>query len=84
MKNKILISLIVPDLDEEYYVYIPINKKIGNVINLLSKAVNELNDGIFCISSKNSLYDRITGEKYSVDKLVRETNIRNSSSIVLM
>ena len=42
MKNKVLVELIVPQIDEKYNVYIPINKKIGNVIVLLNKAISEL------------------------------------------
>ena len=32
MKNKVLIELIVPEIDEKYNLYIPINKRIGNII----------------------------------------------------
>ncbi len=84
MKNKILIELIVPEIDKRYNIYIPINKKIGNVIVLLNKAVKELSDGIYDGTTKTSLYDRITGEKFSINSLVRETNIRNGSKLILI
>ena len=29
MKNKVLVKLIVPDIDETYDIFLPINKKIG-------------------------------------------------------
>ena len=32
MKNKVLVELIVPELEEKYDVYIPVNKKIGNSV----------------------------------------------------
>ena len=47
MKNKVLVDLIVPEIDEEYSVYLPINKKIGNIIILLNKAIYELTNGDF-------------------------------------
>ena len=84
MKNKILIELIVPEVDEKYNIYIPINKKIGNIIILLNKSVNELTNGIYDGTDKSCLYDRVTGEKYSMNSLVRETNIRNGSSLILI
>ena len=84
MKNKVLVSLIVPDVDEVYDVYIPINKKIGNVIVLLNKSIKELTNGVYEGTEKTALYDRKTGDKYQINMLVRETNIRHGSKIVLM
>lgn len=84
MKNKILIELIVPEIDEKYNIYIPINKKVGNVIILLNKAVKELNNGTFDTTNKTCLYDRKTGEKYPINSLIRETNIRNGTSLILI
>lgn len=84
MKNKILIELIVPEIDMKYNLYIPINKKVGNVIVLLNKAVRELSDGLYEGNDKTSLYDRKTGEKYSINSLIRQTNVRNGSSLILI
>lgn len=84
MKNKVLIQLIVPDIDKRYDVYIPISKKIGNIIVLLNKAVADLNNGLYQGSNATSLYNRNTGVKYAIDDLVKNTDIRNGTSLVLM
>lgn len=84
MKNKILIELIVPEIDEKYNLYIPINKKVGNVVVLLIKAVKELTSGSFNGTDKTCLYDKNTGDKYPINSLIRETNIRNGSSLILI
>lgn len=84
MKNKILIELIVPDITETYNIYIPINRKIGNLIELLNKSISELTDNNYIGSEKTNLYNRITGEKYHFNSLIRETDIRNGSSLILM
>lgn len=84
MKNKVLIELIVPDISEIYNVYIPINKKIGNIIELLNKAIGEISENNYVGSNKTSLYNRKTGNKYSVNVLVRETDIRNGTSLILL
>lgn len=83
MKNKVLINLIVPEIDKNYSIYIPVNKKIGNVVNLLSKAVNDLSEGEFPVSNSNLLYNA-NGKKYDVNSLVIKTDIRNSSTLVLI
>lgn len=84
MDNKVLVELIVPVLEESYDVYIPVNKKIGNVIILLSKVVSELSLGYFQVNEKNSLFDGDTGDMYPIDVLVRDTDIRNGSKVILM
>ena len=37
MKNKVLVELYVPTIDEIYNLYLPVNRKIGNIIALLNK-----------------------------------------------
>ena len=84
MKNKVLIELIVPEIDEKYDLYIPINKKVGNIIVLLNKVLKDMTNGVYIASNANSIYNSITGEKYHMDVLVRETNIRNGSILVIL
>ena len=84
MKNKVLVDLIVPEIDEEYSVYLPINKKIGNIIILLNKAIYELTNGDFELSSTNYLYNKDTCERYSFDTLLFNTNIRNGTRLILI
>lgn len=84
MKNKVLVELIVPELEEKYDVYIPVNKKIGNVVLLLTKAVYELSGGYYSKQRYTALYDSCTGEKYQFEQLIRNSNIRNGSKIILM
>ena len=84
MKNKVLVSLSIPEIDKSYDVYLPINKKVGNIINLLNKAINELTDGELLLSNGNSLYNVVKKEKYSSNELLANTNIRNGSSLVLL
>lgn len=84
MKNKILVEIVVPEIEQKYNIYIPVNKKIGNLIILLNKAVKELSDGIYDGTEKTALYNKLTGEKYSINTLIRETNIRNGTVLVLI
>ena len=84
MKNKILIEVVVPEIEQKYNIYIPVNKKIGNLIVLLNKAIKELSDGAYEGTEKTALYNKLTGEKYSINTLVRETSIRNGTVLVLI
>ena len=84
MKNKVLVELVVPEIEQNYMIYIPINKKIGNIIVLLNKSITELSNGLYVGTNKTSLYDKNTGIKYPINDLVRNTSIRNGSCLILM
>lgn len=84
MKNKVIIKLIVPTIDETYDIYIPVNKKIGNVTTLLIKAIFELSNGIYHLSPNSTLYNQEDAKAYQSDELVINTNIRNGSRLILM
>lgn len=84
MSNKVLVQLIVPVLEESYDVFVPINRKVGNVIGLVSKMVSDMSGGYFIANERNSLYSGDTGEKYPIDVMIIDTDIRNGSKLILM
>ncbi len=82
--NKVLVILTVPDLDDSYDIFIPINRKIGNIIELLNKSLNELTKGVYVGDKHQNLYNKYTGARYNNNLLVIETDIRNGTHIILM
>lgn len=82
--NKVLVKLYVPMLEEQYEIWIPLNKRIYNVIGLLVKAVNEFSDGYYQPSKMPNLYDKSTAKVYDANLSIRQTAIRNGSEIVLI
>jgi len=83
MKNKILVELFIPEIETTYDIFLPINRKAGSVIKLVNKAVLELSDGIYTGGTTNFLYNSDTGEKYEVDKILKATDIRNGTKLIL-
>lgn len=84
MKNKVLVQIIIPDIEKSFDIYLPINKRVGNIINLLNQAITEITKGTYQGTQKTGLYNSRTGEKYSVNDLVRNTSIRNGVRLVLL
>lgn len=84
MKNKVLVELIIPEIDEIYNVYLPVNRRIGNTIVLVEKVLTELTNGVYQTNPNAKLYNTITGQRYDVDELIRNTDIRNGTSVVLL
>ena len=83
MKNKVLIEVIIPSIEKSYNVYIPISIKIGNIIGLLNKAVFELTSGVYVGNEKNCLYNSKNGTPYPINALLKETDIRNGTRVIL-
>lgn len=84
MKNKILVEIYVPQLDENYNIYLPLNKNIANIITLIGKSIIELKRIDNFDYNTLSLYNRETTIKYDPDSLIKETNIRNGFRLILM
>ncbi len=84
MDNKVLVTLYVPHLDMKYDMYIPVNKRIHIIIDLIKKALFELSEGLFNINNNYELYNFENGELYNMNDLVRNTSIRNNSKIVII
>lgn len=84
MKNKILVELFIPEIDTSYDIYIPINKKVGNVIELLNKAISEITEGSYVGSNQNFLYNAVTKERYQINYYIIDTDIRNGTKLILI
>lgn len=82
MKNKILVMVYVPMIEEEYDVYIPTIKKVGTIKNLIIKMVEENNDA-FVDDGCKYLYDKMTGEKIDEQQFIKYSVIKNGSKLVL-
>lgn len=84
MKNKVLTEIYVPSVDERYNIYLPLNKNVAEIITLIGKSIGELKR-IENINYNNfSLYNKDNGIVYSPEKLIRETNIRNGTRLIMM
>ena len=80
LENKLLINLYILSLEDKYEIYIPINEKIGNISRLLN--INMFDSIDF---DKNYCLVNIdTGVVYNNNDLVRNTDIKNGTKLVLV
>ena len=84
MENKVLVKLYIPLIEKQYDVWIPKNKKIASVVNLLAKGINELTGGNYQPEKMPILYDRITGQPYSIYASIKKCNITNGTKIIMI
>lgn len=84
IENKVLITVNVPSLEKKYDVYVPVNRKVYSVINMLKNSLFELSLGSFNVSKNYVLYNEESGIIYDMNLLVRDTDIRNGSTVILL
>ena len=83
MKNKLLIKLIVPALNQDFEIFIPANERVCKVRELLIKSVADISDSDFDTSKTYSLIDPETGTIYDSRVPVRDTNIANTKRVIM-
>jgi len=84
MNNKVIVKLYVPTIEKKFDIWIPLNKRVCNVIMLCVKAVNEFSRGYYKPDKLPTLYDKETAIPYDVNLTIRETTIRNGTELILM
>ena len=83
MEYKILINLYVPEIEKNYEMYIPINKTISQVSLLINRLINTITGGIYPIKNNISIYNRKTSILYPKDLVIRNSDIRNGTELVI-
>jgi len=82
--NKVLVKLYVPTIEKQYDIWLPINKKVNKITNMLIKSVNELCGGYYVPLKSTMLYDKNSAEPYDRNLNVKENNIRNGTEMILI
>ena len=84
MKNKVLVKLIVPELDATFDVFIPVNELVWKIKKLILKSVSDLNN----INTFNDLdcvlINKDNSKIYNNNEIILDTDIRNSSELILI
>ena len=80
--NKVLVSLSVPYLEQQFDILMPENKKIGNIKIEIVKYINEQYPNLL-INDNVNFFDRTSGEIINNDRFVKNY-LKNGCSLVLM
>ena len=83
MQNKFYVIVSVPFIERDFDFYIPINKKVGTIKNLIIKMVIEESENAFFDDGCKSLYDKKSGERILEDIFVKDSIIQNGSKLLL-
>lgn len=82
MNFKIVCEVSFPSLDMTFDIYIPINKSIEYICQMLDKIIKEKISSKYVSKQTSMLVNKRTGEVYDKNKLVKDTDLGNGSKIV--
>lgn len=83
MNNKLLINVFVPAMEKDYDLFIPINKTVKIVKQLIINSVVDLTYGIYKPNDKLELYVKSNGRKLDDNSYIKEANIINGEKLIL-
>lgn len=83
MENKVLVKVILTEIDQEYDIFIPVNEIVWKIKKLLIKALSDLSS--MDLSNKEYiLINKDSGKIYSDNEIIIETDIRNTTELFLI
>lgn len=81
--NKVLVEIFVPTIETSFNVFLPINKRVVNIVSLLETAITDLSDNYYKNNGNARLYNNSTGLPYDDKLVLKETDIRNGSKLIM-
>ena len=82
IKNKILVLLYVPIIEQEYSVFIPIGKTVGTIKTIVIEIISDLVEQKFIKQMK--LIDKQTNKVYNDSDIVKNSGIKNGTKLLLI
>ena len=84
MKNKVLIKLIVLELDDTFDLFVPVNEVIWKVKKLIVKSISDLTGIELNQQAEYILLNKDNCKLYSNNEIIINTDIRNSTELILI
>ena len=85
MNNKVLIKAILPNIEVEYDVFIPVNEQLWRIEKLTIKCIYDLLNMEYNPKTESYIIiNKITGQIYDKNQVILDTDIRNATRLLLI
>lgn len=81
--KKILVTVFVPTIEEQYDIKISINSDMKDIIELLQETIRDLSGNTYKIKNNALLYEKNTGKVINLNNVVKYSGLQNGSSVML-
>ena len=81
--DKLIIEIHSPAANLVHDIFVPGNMQIGEITQLIGKLFAQLSGGTFFFTGNCILSEKESGSVLDPNKIVKHTNLRNGSKLVL-
>lgn len=82
--DKILVTVHVPVIEENYDFFLPINLPMSFIANALQDSIAELSNGAYKKKDRIVMFDSIDGKIINQNNIVKFSGLRNGSDILII
>ena len=79
----VYVIIETPILDKKYELLVPIDRRIHELIDILKKNIPGLNENYYQ-NNKLNLYNKSTGELYDMNLIIKNSNIKTGTRLILI
>mgnify|MGYP006916121742 CR=1 FL=1 len=83
MDFRVYIVIEAPILDKKYELFVPIDRRMHDLVDILSKSIPELTEDYYKDNRPN-LYNKTTGKMYDMNLIIKNTNIKMGTRLILL
>ena len=83
MNFRVYVIIETPILDKKYELLVPIDRRIHELIDILKKNITGLNDNYYQ-NNKLNLYNKSSGEIYDMNQIIKNSNIKTGTRLILI
>lgn len=83
MNFRVYIIIETPILDNKYELLVPIDRRIHELISLLKNNIPELSENYYK-NKELTLFNKSTGEIYDMNLIIKNSNIKTGTRLILI
>ena len=83
MDFRVYIALDIPILDEKYELLVPIDRRIHELITVLKNNIKGLNEDYYKDRMPN-LFNKSSGELYDMNLIIKDSDIKTGTRLILL
>lgn len=83
MDFRVYLIIELPLIDKKYEILAPIDRRVHEIIAALKKTIPELSQNYYSHTSP-VLYNKYTGEAYDMNLIIKNSNIKTGTRLLLI
>ncbi len=83
MDFRVFVVIEAPIIDKKYELFVPVDRRIHDLISILRSSIPELSEEYYKEHEAN-IYNKSTGKMYNVNLVIKNTDIKMGSRLVLI